>query len=349
MSRRFRARAILIALAALLVTAAVLPPLDPVPIGTAKRSDAESDPALFAAVIARVRAGEAYYPAMAIELETHHFPTASAFNWRTPILFKLMAVAPPLASVAALIVLSLTAFVLTVVHMNRLKAPEPVLIGVLAQIGVLCVVLAPAIRLQTEAWAGILIAISALAYTRQRWYIAAAVGITALFVRELAAPYCAVCALLAVRDRRVRELIIWALGGVAYAIFYGWHVLQVQAQHAGERSYAASWIQLGGLRFLLETIQQSNTILLLAPYVATAVFLTFLAAALWAPTIPAHVRATVIAYALFFVFVGQSFNDYWGLLVGPVQAVALAYGPFGLHALFTDSGRDAPGTRAAVG
>jgi hypothetical protein len=348
MSRRFRARAILIALAALLVTAAILPPLDPVPAGTVKRSDAESDPALFGAVIARVRAGAAYYPAMAVELETHRFPTASIFNWRTPVLFELMALTPPLAAPLVLAMLSLAALGLTVGHVNGLKATEEVLIGVLAQIGVLCVVLAPAIRLQTEAWAGILIAISALAYTRQRWYVAALAGIAALFVRELAAPYCAVCVVLAARDRRVRELIVWAAGGVAYAIFYGWHVLQVHAQHAGERSYATSWIQLGGLRFLLETIQQSNTILLLVPYIVTAVFLTLLAAALWAPTIPAHLRGTVIAYGVFFVFVGQSFNDYWGLLVAPVQAVALAYGPFGLRALLTGSGWNSPGTRAPV-
>jgi hypothetical protein len=339
---------ILVALAALLVTAAVLPPLDPVPVGAIKPSDAESDAALFATVVARVRAGDSYYPAMGVELKSHHFPTASIFNWRTPILFELMAVTPALVPPLALALLSLAVLGLTVVHMNSLKATEEVLIGVLAQIGVLCVVLAPAIRLQTEAWAGILIALSALAYTRQRWCIAALVGITALFVRELAAPYCAVCVLLAARERRVRELIIWIAGGIAYAAFFGWHVLQVQAQHAGERTYAASWIQLGGLRFLLETIQQSNTVLLLAPYAVTAVFLTLLAAALWAPTIPPHVRGAVIAYAVFFVFVGQSFNDYWGLAVAPVQAIAVAYGLFGLRALLTEAGWRTVGKSAAV-
>jgi len=237
---------------------------------------------------------------------------------------------------------------MTVLHMNRLKASEEVILGVLAQIGVLCVVLAPAITLQTEAWAGILIVISALAYTRRHWGLSALVGVAALFVRELAAPYCLVCVLLAAQGRRVRELVIWAVGSVAYGCFYLWHVFQVGAQHAGNTRSAASWIQLGGIRFLMETVQQSNTVLLLAPYVVTAAFLTLLAAALWAPAIPAHIRGTVIVYAVFFVFVGQSFNDYWGLTVGPAQAVAVAYGPFGLRALLAQAGWRSATTTAKV-
>jgi hypothetical protein len=333
MSSEIRARVLLCALAALFVAAAIVPPLDRIPAGSAPASGVD-DGALYERVVARVRSGDSYYPAMGEELTKRNYPTGSVFNWRTPMLFRLMALAPPAAYFPVLALLSLVVLASAVIYLNRAGGAEVILLGVLALVGALMAILAPANRFQTEGWAGLLMVMSVLLYARSAWKSAALTGLAALFVRELAAPYCVVCVLLAARARRGRELAIWFGGAAAYAGFYWWHVVQVAAQaRPGRAIPMASWVQLGGLRFLMETIQQSNSAMLLAPYIVSACAVTLFAAALWAPAAPPHLKGVVIAYALFFSVVGQSFNDYWGLTPAPTFALAVAYGPSGIRAL----------------
>src|SRR5690606_23857357 len=81
--------------------------------------------------------------------------------------------------------------------------------------------------LSPELWSGVLLAISAVCFGLQRRGPAIAAGLAALFFRELAAPYVAVCLILAVGQRRYRELGYWALGLIAYGAFYYLHVRQV--------------------------------------------------------------------------------------------------------------------------
>jgi hypothetical protein len=324
---------ILLALAVLLTSAAAAPPLSKVPAGAVVLKGA-NDADLFAHVVARVRAGEPYYDAMGGELQQMHYPSASVFNWRMPVLFEVMANVSQALIFPSLVLLSLIALALAVMHLNPLKGAEGILLGILMLVGALMNILAPANRLQSEGWCGVLILISILAYARSAWFPAALVGITALFVRELAAPYCLVCVFLATRSRRTAELIIWIVGIAAFGAFYWWHTLQVAAHVHGSTALQASpWLQFGGLRFLMLTIRESNSALLLGPPVVSACAFTLVTAALWSPRIPPQMKGVVIVYALFFAVVGQSFNDYWGLAVAPTYAVALAYGPSGLRTL----------------
>jgi hypothetical protein len=39
-----------------------------------------------------------------------------------------------------------------------------------------------------------------------------------------------------------------------------------------------------------------------------------------------HVRVISATYAVLFLFVGQPFNNYWGLVAAPVWALAMVYG-----------------------
>src|SRR6186997_1196006 len=58
--------------------------------------DGSHDPTLFGAVVAHVRAGDAYYPAMGRELAAQGYPSGSVFNWRLPTLTKFQALLPTL-------------------------------------------------------------------------------------------------------------------------------------------------------------------------------------------------------------------------------------------------------------
>jgi hypothetical protein len=61
----------------------------------------------------------------------------------------------------------------------------------------------------------VLIAASLVFYGVGRTWWAVAMGLAALFVRELAAPYCVVCALFALHERRWPEVKAWVVGAVA--------------------------------------------------------------------------------------------------------------------------------------
>lgn len=288
--------------------------------------------ALFETVVRRVRNGESYYPAMGVELRTRGYPTASVFNWRTPFPLTAVAAAPRLVAVAffALGVLAVGGTILLLIR----EPPGGMLIGILAQIGVTVSLLkVPQFALMGEAWAGFLIMTSVLAYARRWWATAAVFGVMALLARELAAPYCLVCGITAFAQRRWREGAVWMLGAVVYVAYLLLHFFQVDAQlGAQEVAHRQSWIQLGGLPFLLRVVSFSGWYDVL-PVWTRAVGCMLLAASVWAADAPRQLRAMVAAYLIFFSVVGLPFNQYWGLVTAPAFALATGYGLLGLWRL----------------
>src|SRR5439155_10213390 len=93
-------------------------------------------------------------------------------------------------------------------------------------------------------------------------------GISALMLRELALPYCAVALLLAAWNRRWLETAGWASGIASFAAFYTWHITQVHAQLAAadvvSSSSLAQWLRFGGLDYVLLTTRM-NALLFHAP------------------------------------------------------------------------------------
>src|SRR5205814_8195273 len=76
----------------------------------------------------------------------------------------------------------------------------------------------------TESWAGVCLGLSAVAYARRRETAGAGWALLAVFIRELAAPYCVFAALLALYRRRWRGAAVWRCGAVLYAVYFGAHV-----------------------------------------------------------------------------------------------------------------------------
>jgi hypothetical protein len=192
----------------------------------------------------------------------------------------------------------------------------------------------------TEGWSGLLIGLSLAAYVWRAWVPAVVCGLAALFVRELAAPYCVACVILAMRARRRQELYVWIGGLLIFALYYAIHVWQVwSAMRPDDMSHPGSWIQFGGFQFWLATLG-SNVLFSSTPRLVLAVASVLLVSALWAPSVPSHVRASAVAYSLFFAVAGQRFNTYWGFESALAYALALAHGPAGLRILI---GRAIPG------
>jgi hypothetical protein len=296
------------------------------------------DVELFEAVVGRLRGGEGYYDAMGSELRSRHYPTASVFNWRTPLLYEAIAAVPAQTARAALVCLAAALLALTaVVLANRTGAA--LMTGGFVQVGAAVAVMVPAAPLLTESWAGVLLGLSIGAYHLGARRTAAAVALVALFVRELVGPYAVVCALIALRDRRAAEAKIWGAGILAYFIYFAVHVQQVTAhRNAGDLAHAASWIYGGGPAFLLQTLK-TNAFLIASPrwIAAASVLLTLLmAACVWKDTRP-QLRAAVLAYVIALMIVGQPFNSYWGLLTAPVWGFAAADGVDAVRQWFAES------------
>ena len=237
-----------------------------------------------------------------------------------------MAAAPAVARVV-LIGLGLLLLAATVTQLAS-ESPLVVLGGAVAQAGAIPIVLVPGAVVLHEVWTGVLVALSVCLYLRRQWIPAAAVGILALFVRELAAPYCVVAALLALRGRRWREVGVWAAAAVLYAGYFAAHVQQVIA-HArpGDLAHLDSWIQWGGLPFVLSTLRW-NGWLTVAPAWVAAVALVILLAGIVDRALSPHLRLAAAAYLALFAVAGHDFNNYWGAI--PLMTWPLLFG-YGLR------------------
>ena len=281
------------------------------------------DAALYKKVVERLTAGEPYYVALGRELRADDYPTKTSFNWRTPAHLVFVARLSPERATILLHALTLAAILATVAVFSR-HGMVATGAAAIAQLGALATALQPDAVGVAEIWAGVLIALSACAYYRSWWITGAALAIVAIFMRELAAPYCAVCGLLALRKRRL-EAVVWLAGGALYLVYYGLHAMHVQAHVlATDLAHTQGWQQWNGLRFILATVGVNGWLGFL-PRSATVLFMVSALAGLAARSIPPQVAGSLILYFALFTCVGLPFNYYWGFVTAPLWALAFGH------------------------
>lgn len=285
------------------------------------------DAALYSGIIDDLRAGQPYYDSVGTELRTRGYPTRPIFNFREPLLYVTMARLSDEGAHALLIALA-SVLLCAVLIGKSYPTLTPLF---MAQ--ALALVLVPGPMYFTELWAGICLGLSAVALTVNRRILGVGLAILALCIRELAAPFCVASTLYAIYRREWREVRAWMTGAVLYAVYYSWHAWQA-AQHVLSTDLARShsWLYGGGLSFLLGTLQWTGVVRRM-PLPVFAAYIVVAIAAWWAPAMPRHVRISVIAYAAFFMVVGQPFDVYWGMMIGPLLAVWMGHAPSGIKAL----------------
>jgi hypothetical protein len=272
-------------------------------------------------------AGSSYYEAMGSQLRQRRYPTTNVFNWRTPLLYRTLALGPVAAARTALLGAAIALWLLTVLVIRR-HSTLALIIGAVIQLGAVIAVAVPPAAFLTEAWSGVIIGLSFCAFRLRRWGTGMALGVLALFIRELAAPYVAVCALIAIRKRRWNEVFGWTVAAMMYFAFFTQHLISVRALHQpGDLSQASSWLFWGGPAFFVQTLR-TNAWLLVAPswLPLAAALLGLLAAACCSAGVPLRLRAVTLGYLAMFLAVGQPFNSYWGLVTAPLWAFAAAAG-----------------------
>jgi len=291
-----------------------------------------SDVRTYREMVGRLRAGEPYHVVIGDELRRRGYSTREIFHWRTPLLMTTLAAIPDRASHDLLILLGIALIVMTDFTLRKHGLSIRVT-AVVMQIGAALIVATPVAVVLGEVWAGLLIGLSVCAALRQRPLLATSLGMLALFVRELAAPYAVVSALIAVFRRRWAEVRLWGIGAIGYAAYYGWHVIQIRAhQLPGDRS-APGWLALGGVAFLSSALRAqawTNA----APIWLISIVLVLIVASILDAASPTVLRATSAAYLGLFLVAGKPFDWYWGFLAWPTWAIASG---FGLAAIVRDA------------
>lgn len=313
-----------------------LPGPIPDPSGKEPKS---GDIGLYRAEAERIHAGEGYYAVAAEELVARGYPTRSVFNWRTPLPVWLIGKMPAMVlgkvflCALALAVLMLAFELTSREQPNIYRRAMPLVVLLL---GPLLSCLFGDVFLMPILWAGTFLTLSVCAYgaDRPKWGVAA--GLAAVFFRELALPYCLLCAALACWQRRRAEVLAWMAGLAAWAVFFGLHWWQVSQYITPDApAHGGSWIQFGGTKFVLATAQM-NWCLLLMPSWITAIY--FVAAmfglAGWHTPMGLRAGLTVCLFIVAFSIVGYEFNRYWGLLIAPLMCFGVVRAPVSLVELW---------------
>ncbi|WP_417308396.1 hypothetical protein [Devosia sp.] len=320
------------ALVAVLVAVAVVSEGSAPPAPSAEAVGA-GDAAAYARIIAEMQSGGGYHDSAQNVLRAEGYGTRSVFNWRTPAWPILVAGLGPALAQAFLGALALFALALT----YRMARPDGLAVAAIATLAVgssLFGIAAPEAVYFTEIAAGTLILLSVAAYGAGWRWIGLLAGLIALFVRELAAPYVLVCLVIALWQRRWREAAGWAAGMAVYALYFGWHWWEVARRLGAEdRAYPDSWLQFGGMAFLLKT-SGFNGLWSLAPVWVTALILPVALFGLWAWRGGGRALAVVAAYLTLFALVGKPFNSYWGALYTPVMMLGFGWAWLALREAF---------------
>jgi hypothetical protein len=285
-----------------------------------------ADLALYQRIIDDVRSGQSYYAAAVREQRAGAYPLRPFLAVRPPTLALALAALP--SDAARRLSISFLALAVLLAWGWRFARLWRGPTQVAAALVVLCTGVAPSLAGPSyalhECWAGLLIALSLALRRPGRWIASLTVGLAAVSVRELAAPYLLVMAVLAWRDGKRGECAAWSAGLLAFLAGMAFHAAAVQPLLRPGDLASPGWIGLGGWPYLL-TLLQWNAPLVAAPHWALAVVAPFAVLGLLARGGPLGDRLalTVLGYAAAFLIVGRPDNSYWGLVIAPLWPIGL--------------------------
>jgi hypothetical protein len=315
-----------------------------------------TDRELYREVVRRVGEGQDYWAAAAAAQRGHGYPTAPPWAFREPALAWTLALlrsdllrwgAFALLAAAALALMRDAADqapgpTLTLARVAGGK-PDPtfprpawrrIAVTLLFGVGLTTPVAAPAAAYLHEAWAAVLIGLSLACWRPQgpwRWGLAAAFGLMACLVREIALPYLLVMAAFAVAGRRRGESLAWGAALAVLAAALAAHFVLAARQHLPADGVSPGWMRLGGWPFAVLAAQRNIVLAVLPAPLASLVLLAGLLGLVSArsPWLD-RIAATVGAFLLLFTVVGRPDNYYWGLMIAPLLAMGLPYAPAAL-------------------
>ncbi|MEO5640717.1 MAG: hypothetical protein ABIQ98_03005 [Sphingomicrobium sp.] len=288
----------------------------------------QTDPALYRAIIADLRAGEPYYPAAARELRRGHYPLRPFFTVRLPTTAWAYArLGAGMMQVAQWLLMA--AIILAWGWRARHALPRATLGLFLLLIGLgLIGLVQPTVGLFPETWSAMLLAL-AIALDRpggSRWAMLAALA--ALLFRELAMPMVLFFATLALARRQWRAAIGWGATLLFFAIVMAVHATAVSHVVRPDDLPSPGWSGLLGPGFALRSLAMATPATLLpiavgGPLFALSLFGWLSSRADWA----LRAAAMIVGYVAILALFARTDNFYWALMAAPLSLAGLAFVP----------------------
>jgi hypothetical protein len=324
-----RAVAILTALVALIVLGLSLPtgPARIDPAGSAPARDLD----LYQSVVAQVRAGQPYETAAIAAQRAGNYPLRPFVVVRPPALALGLARLPSEGAARAL--LTVLAAAVVVAWLRRLIPPSAhpapsAGCALILMSGVAAGMFGRHAYLLHETWAGLLIALSLAMRTNRRFVMAAALGLLAGLIRELAIPYVLLMSLIALGQQRFKEAAAFGLAAALALAALASHAAAVNALVTPADLASPGWLTLGGWSFVLATAGWNAIPLQLGAWAAAVLApLALVGAFAWRDPGGLRLAAVLLGYTMGFFVIGRPENNYWGLLVAPLMAVGLSRAP----------------------
>lgn len=292
-------------------------------------------------IVERMRIGEGYYSAAHAELTRQGYPIQSVFNWRLPFLAWALGNMPNLM-IARLIALCLSFIPLWIwLELSRNELSFPLrAAGCVLLLGGPIYGFIDNVFFAHEFWCGILIAFSIFSYAKGWRWISVTSGIAALMIRELALPFVMLMLVLSCIERKFRETGFWVGGVLAFCAMMILHFFQVNAitEHDQIASINA-WVTFAGWKFSLGTASMHPFLFLLPPsFTAVVVPAALLGLLGWNDVLGRRLAWTVITYLVLFLFIGQSFNLYWGVIYVNLLPIGIIFAGRSMRNLFRSAG-----------
>ena len=356
------ARLVLLVTAMLMAASALFPMAPPKPpqaatgqLADAARStattaavDPNPDLTLYRRIIARVAAGESYYPAIADLHRTSNFPLRPFIVVRLPTL-AVMSAALGMPVVKALLwsLLLGVAAAWWVRLDGAFASSARRIIGLVMLIFGLIFNAHPEVAVVHEVWAGSLMALSwAIHRTAgglRHWLPSLLLGLMAVLVRETALPFVLLMGAFAVWRRQWPEAAGWATVVLVFGVALAVHADQVAAVTSLADPASEGWNSYGGWPFFVFAMRRMTQLLLLPPWAGAALVpLILLGWASWRSSAGLFGLLLFSGYGLMLMVFGRPENFYWALMVAPAFLLGLVFLPEALSALFAAARQSVP-------
>ena len=317
---RTRAIGVAIVLLALVAVLALMP----TPEGVASFADAS----IHESVIDGVRAGGGYYELLADALRAGGEPLRPFLAFRLPSHAAVQALLPREAAVVALYLLAAGVAAAWWVRLaEALPRAAPRASAMILLAGGMVSYLLADLSGAHELWAGLLVALSLALRRPGRWVEAAALALIAALVRETAALYLILMAVIAFAEGARREAAGWGVALGVFALALGVHAYAV-AQVTGPLDPQGVSNSLLGPGVVTSGVIEATVLRMLpAPLAALIAALALVGWSGWRDPLGTRVTATLAAYALGAALLAQAGGFYWVLLIAPLWLVGLVFLP----------------------
>jgi hypothetical protein len=321
---------------------------------TTENVDANPDLTLYRNIIARVAAGEGYYPAIADLHRKGSFPLQPFIVVRLPTLALISATLGMPVVKFGLWVLLLVVVVAWWIKLDGAFASPPRRIIALIMIVFGLIFNAhPEVVVVHEVWAGMLMALSWAVHRSRgglmRWLPSVVLGLMAVLVRETALPFVLLMGAFALWRRQWLEAVSWGAVVAVFTAAMVMHADQLAAVTSLSDLASAGWNSYGGWPFFVFAMRRMTQLMLLPTWLGAALVpLILLGWASWRSSMGLFGVLLFGGYGLILMVLGRPENFYWALMVAPTFLLGIAFLPDALSALLAAARQTVPVDPIAV-